>query len=250
MKSLKAYFENEYTVFRHTVGKLEYASWWVVRVCMLGALLYWLATRPDDFAVVLLSANFLATFAVPLARIIFFRKLFIGKIPFRIQSFINVFVFLGSFLGHGFRWNSTFDGYDKILHVVSGAIVVFIGYELLTSFKNSEHAPNSVMLFGAAGFSFTVMVIWEIFEFFCDYFIEGSENQWYTLEPSDDMLFFKIFGQSVNAPDIYHVMDTDLDLLCAVIGCSVGSAILYAYLSRRAKKAAKAEESVSAKSIG
>lgn len=241
MDAIKQYFLNERRVFVSSVGRFEYASWWIVRFCMVGAMIYWAKNRPGDFAITMMGFNLLATFAIPLARIIFFKKLFLGKLSFRIQSYINVFVFLGSFVGHGFRMNNV-ENYDKILHVISGAVVVFIGYEMLSGFKNAEGAPKSVLMFGSAGFSFTVMVVWELFEFFCDYYIKDSANQNYRWNPPDDMFFFKIFGQSVNAPDQYAVMDTDLDLLCAAVGCAVGSAVLAVVTKAKERKTVKIGE--------
>ena len=154
MNKITSYLENERRVFVSTVGKIEYAAWWILRVCMIGAMVYWSKHEPGDFAITIMGFNLLATFAVPLARIIFFKKLFLGKIPFRVQSYINIFVFLGSFIGHGFKMNNV-ENYDKILHIISGAVTVFIGYEMLGSLKNAERTPHSVFLFGSAGFSFT-----------------------------------------------------------------------------------------------
>lgn len=232
MNKITSYLENERRVFVSTVGKIEYAAWWILRVCMIGAMVYWSKHEPGDFAITIMGFNLLATFAVPLARIIFFKKLFLGKIPFRVQSYINIFVFLGSFIGHGFKMNNV-ENYDKILHIISGAVTVFIGYEMLGSLKNAERTPHSVFLFGSAGFSFTVMVVWELFEFFADYCIKDSANQNYGWNPPEDMLFFKIFGYGANAPEQYAVLDTDLDMLCAVIGCAFGSAVLAAAVKLR-----------------
>lgn len=247
MDKIKCYFENERRVFVSTVGKLEYTTWWILRACMIGAIVYWSKHEPGDFAITIMGFNLLATFAVPLARIIFFKKLFLGKMPFGIQTLINIFVFLGSFIGHGFKMNNV-ENYDKIMHVVSGAVAVFIGYEMLCSLKNAERAPFSVLLFGAAGFSFTVMVVWELFEFFADYCIKGSANQNYGWNPPENMIFFKIFGYGVNGTEQYAVLDTDLDMLCAVIGCAVGSAVLAASIKRKtARKSGSSVDALAAK---
>lgn len=247
MTKLKEYFLNERKEFSQSIGKAEYASWWLVRLCMVGAIIYRRIKEPGDFAVFIMSANLLATFSIPLARMIFFKKIFLGKLPFRIQSLINVFVFFGSFLGHGFKLNGIVENYDKLIHILSGAFVVFIGYELLMSLKNADRSPTAVIVSGAVGFSFAIMVLWEIFEFFFDYYIEGSQNQDYNWTPSDRIVFFKIFGRSVNEPDIFSVMDTNMDLMCGALGCVIGAAILAVYLNVRKKKnSANEKETVSA----
>lgn len=236
MQRLKDYFDAEKREFLSTVGKLEYASWWILRLCMVGAIIYWKKDKPDDFAITIMELNLLATFAVPLLRILFFKKIFLGRLRFHVQSYINIFIFLGSFLGHGFRFNSTVENYDKVLHMISGGVVVLLGYEILIGLKNAELAPKSVLMFGSAGFSFTVMVVWELFEFFADYYIKDSRNQNYCWNPPENMIFFRLFGYSVNAPEQYAVLDTDLDLLCALVGCAVGSAVLAAALKIKSKK--------------
>lgn len=71
MDKIKCYFENERRVFVSTVGKLEYTTWWILRACMIGAIVYWSKHEPGDFAITIMGFNLLATFAVPLARIIF-----------------------------------------------------------------------------------------------------------------------------------------------------------------------------------
>ena len=90
MQRLKDYFDAEKREFLSTVGKLEYASWWILRLCMVGAIIYWKTDKPDDFAITIMELNLLATFAVPLLRILFFKKIFLGRLRFHVQSYINI----------------------------------------------------------------------------------------------------------------------------------------------------------------
>ena len=62
------------------------------------------------------------------------------------------------------------------------------------------------------------------------------------------MIFFKIFGYGVNGTEQYAVLDTDLDMLCAVIGCAVGSAVLAASIKRKtARKSGSSVDALAAK---
>ena len=55
------------------------------------------------------------------------------------------------------------------------------------------------------------------------------------------MIFVKIFGYSKNLPDNAAVMDTNVDMFYAVVGCAVCAAILYVVLKRAEKKRLAAE---------
>ena len=94
----------------------------------------------------------------------------------------------------------------------------------------------AIKTFSGVGFSFIVMVVWELIEFFADYYILGSNNQGYYKYPDDSMIFVKIFGYSKNLPDNAAVMDTNVDMFYAVVGCAVCAAILYLVLKRAERK--------------
>ena len=190
----------------------------------------------------LVLLNLSLTFVIPLIRFISPKKLFTSKTSFHIQSFINVFIFMGSFLGHGFNLLIDIAEFDKLMHILSGGVVVFIGAELLKSFDGHEKVTAAIKTFVGVGFSFIVMVMWELIEFFSDYYILGSNNQGYYKYPDDSMIFVKIFGYSENLPHNAAVMDTNVDMFYAVIGCAVCAAILYAVLKRAENKRASAEK--------
>lgn len=236
MNRIKNFIKSELAALKGGVSLPEYITWWLVRLAMIGAIIYHSLKGEDGFVIVMMEMNLLATFSIPLAHLLFPRRLLLGSAPFRVQSCINIFVFAGSFLGHGLGFNWKVYNYDKILHVVSGFICVFIAALLIDAIRDGRSSGALFKTLASSGFSFLVMVAWEVFEFFSDYYIAGSNNQNYLWEPKSDMLFFKIFGVGVDNKAQYPVLDTNIDLLCAVIGCIAADIVLFILLYRRDRK--------------
>lgn len=235
-------FKDEYRQLRNDLPLWEYLLWWALRIAMIAVFIVFTVRQEMLYQRNLVLLNFALTFVIPLLRFISPKKLFTSKTSFHIQSHINIFIFMGSFLGHGFNLLIDIAEFDKLMHILSGGVVVFIGAELLKSFDGHEKVTAAIKTFVGVGFSFIVMVMWELVEFFSDYYILGSNNQGYYKYPDDSMIFVKIFGYSKNLPDNAAVMDTNVDMFYAVIGCAICAAILYAVLKRAENKKLNAEK--------
>ena len=242
MKKFLKRFSDEYKSLRRDLPLWEYLLWWALRIAMVAVFIVFTVKQERLYQRNLVLLNLCLTFVIPLLRFISPRKLFTSKTSFHIQSHINIFVFMGSFLGHGFNLLIDIAEFDKLMHILSGGVVVFIGAELLKSFDGHEKVTAAIKTFCGVGFSFIVMVMWELIEFFADYFIYESNNQGYYKYPDDSMIFVKIFGYSKNLPDNAAVMDTNVDMFYDVIGCAVCAAILYAVLKRAENKKKIAEK--------
>lgn len=214
---------------------IEYISWWVLRLAMVTTYIVFMCTDKALYQCNLILINTVATFAIPLLRIVSPKKLFTSKITFRTQTYIDIFVFMGSFLGHGFEFLGKIHEYDKFMHVVAGGVVVFIGAEVLKAFKGNEKITAGIKTFCGVGFSFIIIVAWEIMEFIADWVITDSTNQGYNITPDSTMFFVKIFGMPKN-PGQAPLYDTNVDMIYAVIGCAVCAAILFAVLKRKEAK--------------
>lgn len=241
MEKIKNFFKNEKQTLFSELNKWEYLSWWVLRLAMLIALVYYFPS--DDFLKkLLLAVNLLATFTIPLARIILFPKWLIKKMPFRCQTWLNIIVFFGSFLSQALNFNHTIEGYDKFLHFLTGLIVVFIGYELSKMFlRKGDIVSPLFKTYSAVGFSFIAIVLWELFEFIVDFYWPGSSNQGYNVTPNENMIFFKIFGKGAGNVGQYPIFDTNIDMLYAAVGTIISAAILIFVLYKKQGKKLKAE---------
>lgn len=247
MKTVKQFIKNEIDTLKNGVTLIEYISWWVLRVLQTGALIHLIKTNPTDGNVLLLSLNLLATFTVPLARIILFPKKLICRLPFRCQTWLNVMIFFGSFLAQGMRWNWSVTSFDKILHTIAGVVILFIGNELINMFLSEGEKISPLMrTFSATGFSYMAIVIWEIFEFFVDFYWVDSSNQAYNISPDRDKWFFVIFGYGAQNENQWAVFDTCVDMLCAVVGAMPAAIVLLVYLYKKEKKNTQTEEELSA----
>jgi hypothetical protein len=239
----KAFFASEWRALRAELPVWEYVTWWIVR----GTLIYGMVTIwPRDgfsYTVLQLCTNMAVTFVIPLARCLFFAKLYLGKISFHVQSIINIFVFAGTFLGHVLDFGGRFDNYDKFLHFLSGGIAVFIGYILIGGTRRREGVSRPAAVAASAGFSCVVILLWEVFEFIADFSLPDCSNQFYQFNPPEDLFFFRWFGRGAANPGQGAVLDTDLDILCAVAGvilCAAVLAIALAVADKRKKSQAAA----------
>lgn len=236
MSKLKKRIICKFSEMRKEIRMPEYAAWWILRICMIIAAIVFKVKGEAPYQINLLLLNTLATFAVPILRFISPKKLFSSKISFRTQTYIDIFVLMGSFLGHGFKFLGEVPEYDKFMHVVAGGVVVFIGAEIMKAFEGYDRTTPGIRTFCGVGFSFIVIVAWELMEFFADWFITSSNNQGSNIVPDETMLFVKIFGLSKNHAQQAPLYDTNADMFYAVIGCALCAVILFIRLKRKEEK--------------
>lgn len=233
---MKKRFLYEFGEMRKELPTVEYVLWWVLRFGMAATAVMFEVTDRPEYTRNLILLNLLATFAIPILRFISPGKLFTSKITFRTQSFIDIFILLGSLLGHGFEFLNKIPEYDKLMHFVAGGVVVFIGAEIIKAFDGHELVPSGVTTFCGMGFSFIFIVLWEIMEFIADWTIQDSTNQGYNNSVSETDLFVRIFGYGKNYPANAPVYDTNVDMLFAAVGAISFGVILYIFLSKKLRK--------------
>ncbi len=239
---LKNRFLYEFSELRKELPIIEYIAWWILRVAMIITAVVFSIRGEAVYQRNLILLNTLASFAIPILRFISSRKLFTSKISYRTQTYIDIFILMGSFLGHGLSFLGEIHEYDKFMHIVAGGVVVFIGAEVIKAFKDYESITPGIKTFCGIGFSFIIIVAWELMEFFADWFITSSNNQGYYIVPDETMFFVKIFGMPKNFPDQAPVYDTNADMFYAVIGCAICAVILFVYLKKKEEKTKLAEK--------
>lgn len=244
MKKIKSFFLSEIKALKTDLNIVEYISWWLLRAFMVGVIIYLKINDPENINMLLVLLNVVLTFTIPLVRIVLFPKKLICKLSFRTQTWLNIIITLGSLCGQGLSFNHKITNWDKFLHLLAGAVVVFIGNELVKIFidEKKHNVPVLLKSFAAAGFSYAAVVIWELVEFFADYYWKDSCNQAYNITPDPDMLFFKIFGLGVQNEGQWTVFDTNIDMLLAFIGNIFASIVLAVYLHKKEQKKAQLRE--------
>lgn len=244
MNKIKNFFRSETQSLKSSVGKLEYLSWWALRIMMIAAVFVKYKELGPEFSSTVLNLvlNTFSCFAITLMRLILVPKKYICRIPYRCQTWINVLVFFASFLGHGFNCLHYVMSWDKLMHLLTGFLFVFVGYELISVFKRPEDKMSPLLSsFTAFGFSNIAIVVWEIFEFFVDYYWPGSYNQAYNMDPDRDPWFYAIFGMGAQNENQWAVFDTCVDMTCAFVTSIIGAVVLIIWLCRKEKKQFPAE---------
>lgn len=238
MKTIKSFVKGEIDALKSKVGTIEYLLWWVLRIMQTVVLIKLIKSDPEDTNVLLLTVNLAATFLFVILRTLFAPIPIIKRLSYKGQTWLNVMVFFGSFLAQGLRWNHEITSWDKVLHLLAGGFIVLVGNEFIEIFirKNDRISPL-FRTFTAVGFSYMAIALWEVFEFFVDYYWPESCNQAYNISPERDAWFFTIFGMGAQNENQWAVFDTSVDMTCAVIGAIPAAIALLIYLTRKEKKA-------------
>lgn len=236
---VRAHFYSQLERLKSEGNIFEYVFWWIARLTMIYACFKMPGKVPPALYLAIVL-NTLTTFAVPVFSAVFPQKLLLGRLTFRTQTYIDLFVLAGCFFNNCVSTYSVIKFYDKWLHFFTGMCCVFLGSELLKALFPKEKFSRRASLVSSVGFSFSIIVIWEIFEFLADFFIAGSTNQGYTDSPSFNMLFFKLFGRGAGNVGQYPLYDTLFDMMAAVLGIIV--AIIISLVLERALKSRKGKQ--------
>lgn len=239
MNKIKAFFSGEIESLKNTVTLPEYISWWVLRLLMIGGAIYKYIDLGPEFSPTVLNLvlNTFTCFTIFLVRLILGPKKIISKLSYKCQTYLNILVFFASFLGHAFNFVHDVTSWDKLMHLLTGFLFVFIGYEMISMFSRSDDRMSPMIkTFTAFGFSNIAIVIWEMFEFFVDYYWPMSSNQAYNTRPDRDAWFFAIFGMGAQNENQWAVFDTNVDMTCAFVTSVLASVMLLVWLNKKEKK--------------
>ncbi len=247
-EKLKQHFSSQVRRLKTEGNVLGYIFWWAVRLMMIFAVFY-TKTRVAPALYLAICLNTLATFAVSILAAVFPQKLLLGRLSFNTQCYIDFFVLVGSFFCYCINIYEYIREYDKLQHFFAGFLGCFLGMELLKALFPKLEIDRKVAFLAGSGFSFALIVIWEVFEFLADFFIPGSVNQGYSYAPNYDMIFFKIFGLGAQNEGQYALFDTMFDMIFALVGI-ISAAVFFLTLTamreKREKKKAENKQTVSA----
>lgn len=216
-EKIKKHFRSQYERFRSEIKLPEYIFWWISRLVMISGCVYAAKNLPG-FLVLAVVGNTAATLAIPFFSALFPQSLYFGRLPFRAQTYIDIFVVIGSFLGQCVRIGRFISYYDKWQHLIAGILGVFLGCVLMKTISPETKLDKKQELCGGVGFSFFLMLVWEVFEFFADYYIAGSTNQGYNNSVDYNDIFFRIFGLGAQNEGQAALYDTFFDLISAIVG--------------------------------
>jgi hypothetical protein len=140
------------------------------------------------------------------------------KVTLNMQLLFDLFLYCAIYLGEVKRFYYLIPYWDKILHLISGFVLVAIGFSLLVSLNRMNSLPINFNPLCIAIFSFcfavTLGVIWEIYEFSCDGLL-NLNMQKFALENGNNLI-----GRDA-------LTDTMIDLIMDCIGAGILSLIGY-----------------------
>lgn len=207
----------------------EYILIWAVRAVVI----YGGIRLQDPSQMVMYWINTLALFALPLLRFIAPKKSFLARLDFRVQHIIGFFELFGTFFGKYIDAYSYISKYDRLLHLLSGPGAVIAGYYIFKALASKDGKKkfysSGLATFSSVSFSFVIITLWEITEFFGDYLFGSICQSWY-YAPSEDDIVFRIFGK-VADPGQFPLWDTMMDMIDATLMTVVAGIVLLTALA-------------------
>lgn len=140
------------------------------------------------------------------------------KISLNIQLLFALFLYCAIYLGEAKSFYYLVPNWDKILHVISGFVLVAISFSLLILLNrmdslNIKFTPLCIVICSFC-FAITLGVLWEIYEFLCDGLL-NLNMQKFALENGNNLI-----GRDA-------LIDTMADLIMDCIGAGIMSVIGY-----------------------
>ena len=234
---MKGYFNRIFS----NCKKWEICFWWVFRILMIYAFIKGFFKVPFDISDPLqIFGNFVAMFAWEIFQA-FPKKTFVRHIPSYIQDVSIIMIFCASFGGKFMNFYYDLRWWDSGMHLISGALCVFLGYEVVVAMQKRDLkiAPLKIAVLCAFGFSFFVSTCWELFEFTADQVmcmkgLYGDAQHWcFELAqgtPKEGTLFPSVY------PERWAIMDTMDDIVLNTIGAIVAWIILKIFPYHHSKK--------------
>ena len=136
------------------------------------------------------------------------------KVSSYLYLFVLLFIFLSMFLGKILGFYYTFPRWDKMLHILSGFILVLIGFVMFFILSKKDMTgkiPSIVIVLFALFFSVAMAGVWEIFEFTTD----------------------SIFGFTSQNESL---LDTMGDIISGTVGAIIASILGYLHLKGRSNR--------------
>lgn len=201
----------------------ERCVWWIFRLFMVYAFIKGFLKKPFDITDPLqVGANLAGMFAWEIFQALPAKNLF-RRIPSYVQDFSVPGIFCASFCGKYLNFYYDVRWWDSALHLIGGAALVLLGYEVVCAMQRRDKKVCSVpvVLLCALGYSFFIGTFWELFEFTFDQIscIGGSvgDAQHWSFElakgtAKEFTLFSPVYDER------YAIMDTMGDIVLNTVG--------------------------------
>lgn len=201
-------------------------------------------------------------FVCTLSLVLFLAPTFIERrlkidLPSTLEIVVLLFIFSAEILGEIHNYYMRVPYWDTILHTLNGFLFAAFGFSLLDIMNRNPNFKFQLSPFYLAVvafcFSMTIGVLWEFFEFGCDYFLNKDMQKDFvvhtinsvTLDPlkrNIPQTISDITSVTVNGRDLglggyldIGLYDTMKDLIVNFVGAVIFSIIGYFYIKTRGK---------------
>lgn len=227
-KPLEIYFNR----LKDNCPARTYLLWWIIRGFMIALLIKTIVsdeyTGYESFQVI---ANMCCMFIWELVMAMPRKNVF-RYIPPILQTVITVCDFIAVYAGLVLNFYYEVRLWDSFMHLFSGFVGVYFGYEIVYALIKMEKktASPAVILLCAAGCCFMLETFWEIFEFGYDHIrglmsgYPGDAQHWSALlaeGTAKEKTLFEFFD-----PGRWPLMDTMGDMVLNTIGITTATLTL------------------------
>ncbi len=231
-------------------NKLTFAVYLLLRIIVIGAM-----------AVSCVRGNYENLFFCALALVLFLVPAFLEKnfdidLPNTLEIVILLFIFASLIMGEMGNYYTKVPFWDTALHTVNGFLCAAVGFGLVDILNRNEKIKFQLspvfLALVAFCFSMTIGVLWEFYEFGCDYlfgtdmqkdsvvssvtstFLSGNTKEPSVLENISSLV---VDGRELGVGGYLDIglYDTMKDLLVNFIGAAVFSIMGFVYVKYRGR---------------
>lgn len=231
----------ELSELKREIGPIEYAFWWLVRILMFVGSVDCMDSGDTGHLILQMWANTALLFVLPEFHILPRKWCFFARLSHHNQTVAALMVLLTSYLGNYRDFYDKIEAFDFYVHLFSGIVCVFVGYDLAKALapSSADKFDINVKTISGFGLSCFAAVFWEIYEF-CFDAIMTSNTQGHSVTPETTL------AALINPhADQFPLFDTMTDLIAGFLGAVIGGFIFRIILEIGKKnKSEKQEEKV------
>lgn len=134
------------------------------------------------------------------------KKIFGVKINLQVETIYLIFVFFAHFLGSIVDLYHYINGYDKVMHFLSGMLSALVGFVLLIKMGEFKRKKPFFSIVFILAISLSIGAFWEFYEFTADNLFGKDAQNVFTTGVDDTMwdMIMAFFGASIVAGQYYY----------------------------------------------
>lgn len=245
MDKLKSKIKDEFVQFRKEIKLPEYVFWWIVRILMIIGSVDTLDSGDTGHLILQMVSNTIMLFLLPTFHIFSRKWCFFARLSYHNQTVATIMMLLATYLGNYQGFYDLIPAYDFWVHLFSGIVCVFVGYDLAKSLapKSGHCFDITVSTIVGFGLSCFAAVFWEAYEFTFDCIMQSC-TQGFGSDPEEILML--VWLPSAEQQPLF---DTMTDLIAGLLGAVIGGIIFRIILEAGKRKKAVPEYDFTEKAV-